>query len=147
MSCGEANGALLESLEAQSRLIEELRSSRLDPTWRAELLEQADRGRRAAFEMWCAHLSEPVDLAVESAGGYTTILYGSTLRILPLLALRSERALLLVAGALWEGEHRRPENEECGFAWLKARDAAVEQLTSAIAERFAGIDPPPGRAG
>lgn len=147
MSCGEANGALLESLEAQSRLVEELRSSRLDPAWRAELLEQADRGRRASFEMWRAHLSEPVELSVESAGGYTTILYGSTLRIIPQYALRSERALLLVAEALWEGEHRRPENEECGFAWLKARDAAVEQLTSAIAARFADSDPPPGRAG
>jgi len=136
MSCGEANGALLESLEAQSRLIEELRSSQMDPVWRAELVEQADRGRRAAFDMWCAHLSEPVELTVESAGGYATIQYGAILRILPRHALRSERALLLVAEALWEGEHRRPENEECAFAWLKARDVAVGHLTAEITARF-----------
>ncbi len=147
MSCGEANEALLDSLEAQSRIIEELRSSHLDPAWRAELLEQADRGRRAAFDMWRAHLSEPVELNVESAGGYATIQYGGVLRILPRYALRSERALLLLAEALWEGEHRRPASEECAFAWLKARDMAVDKLAATIAERFALLNFPPDRAG
>lgn len=145
MSCGEANGALLDSLEAHSRLVDELRSSHLDEAWRAELVEQADRARRAAFDAWRAHLTEPVELAVGTAGGYATIQYGAVLRILPLHALRSEHALLLVAEALWEGAHRRPASEECAFAWLKARDSALNELAAEIVERFAaegGGSPP-----
>ena len=140
MSCGEVNGVLLDSLEAQARLVDELRSSPLDAEWRAELIEQAERGRRAAFGAWCAHLAEPVELAVEAAGGYATIQYGAVLRILPQYALRSDRALLLVAEALWEGEHRRPESEEWAFAWLKARDSAVDELAAEIAQRFTTLD-------
>ena len=148
MSCGEANSALLDSLEAQSRLVEQLRASKLDSAWREALLEQADRGRRVAFETWRAHLAEPVELDVEISGGYATIQYGEILRILPEYALRSERALLLVAEALWEGEHRRPLSEECAFAWLKARDPAVEELAAEIAvqcdasNRHNGAPPP-----
>lgn len=147
MSCGEANGALLDSLEAQSRLVAELRSSRLDSAWRAELLEQADRGLRSAFCAWRAHLALSIDLDIESSGAYATIAYGGMLRILPLPALRSERALLLVAEALWDGEHRRPVSEEWAYAWLQAREAGVSSLAEEIGARFAdtgrGLTPRP----
>jgi hypothetical protein len=137
MTCGESNGALLNAFETQARLVDDLRSARLRAAWRAELLDQANRGRRTAFDSWRAHLAEPIDLDVESAAGYTTIQYGAILRIVPAYAIRSERGLQLVSEALWEGEHPRPVSEECAFAWLQAQEAGVAALAGQIAERCA----------
>jgi hypothetical protein len=134
MTCGHSSAELLEVLETRVRLLDGVRTARVNASWRAALLLQADQERLAAFESWRLHLTQPIELSIQRIENHTIIRYGSVVRIVPFLMLRTSRHTQFIAQILWEGQHPKPHLEQSARAWNEARPGCVDDLARDIAE-------------